>query len=182
MPDFRYGPVELYLIVFDAERPAPGCLAPLLGVLASGMVRLLDLVTVSKNHSGEVRMLDLPSRELLGLDWQGLDRLGLDRQVPPRPHPARTDPDRQDRDRQGWTVGPDPVTEGLIGEEDLADLAAPLAPGSSAAVLALELRVELALAERLAPGRAQVLRSAQIPAPVVNALIDLYNPVEGTSP
>lgn len=157
MPDFRYGPVELYLIVFDAEQPAPGCLAPLMELLSSGTVRLLDLVAVSKNDRGEVTLLDLSGRDLPTLDRQGRDRLDLG-------------------------VWPDPATEGLIGEEDLAELAAPLDPGSSAAVLALELRVELALAERLTPGRAQVLRSAHIPAPVVNALIDLYDPVEGASP
>lgn len=171
MPDFRYGPVELYLIAFDTERPSPGCLAPLVEVLSSGTVRLLDLVAMSKSDSGEVMMLDLPSRDLLGLDLLG----------PARSGPAQPGPARPALDRQLWTLGPDPVTEGLIGEEDLADLAAPLDPGCSAAVLALELRVERALAERLTPGRGQVLRSAQIPAPVVNALIDLCEPVEGTS-
>ncbi|MGJ9405435.1 DUF6325 family protein [Nesterenkonia aurantiaca] len=177
MSDFRYGPVELYLIVFDTEQPTPGCLAPLVEMLSSGTVRLLDLVAVSKNDSGEVMMLDLPSRDLLGLARPGLDRLGL-----ARLGPDRLGPDRLGRDPLDPTVGLDPVTEGLIGEEDLADLAAPLDHGSCAAVLALELRVERALAERLAPSRAQVLRSAHIPAPVVNALIDLYDPVEGTSP
>ncbi|TDS84226.1 MULTISPECIES: DUF6325 family protein [Nesterenkonia] len=182
MSDFRYGPVELYLIVFDTEQPAPGCLAPLVEMLSSGTVRLLDLVAVSKNDSGEVMMLDLPSRDLLGLARLGKDRLGPARLGPDRLGPARPGLDRPGLDPLDPTVGPDPVTEGLIGEEDLADLAAPLDHGSCAAVLALELRVELALAERLAPSRAQVLRSAHIPAPVVNALIDLYDPVEGTSP
>ena len=147
MPDFRYGPVEIYLVAFDQEEPAPGSLEALKDVLSTGAVRLLDLVAVSKNESGDVAMLDLGGR----------DRLGLE-------------------------VGPDPVTEGLIGEEDLVDLAAPLARGSSAAVLALELRFELALAERLAPVEAEVLRTARIPAPVVNALIELYDPAEGGPP
>lgn len=144
MPDFRYGPVEIYLIAFDEEEPDPGSRAALKDVFSTGAVRLLDLVAVSKSRGGEVAMLDLRRR----------DRLGL-------------------------KVRLDPATEGLIGEEDLLDLAAPLVRGSSAAVLALELRFELALAERLAPVEAQVLRTARIPAPVVNALLDMYDPVEG---
>ncbi|MCH8559721.1 DUF6325 family protein [Nesterenkonia sp. LB17] len=147
MPDFRYGPVEIYLLAFEGQEPAPGALTALADVLSTGAVRLLDLVAVSKDEAGRAAMLDLAGR----------DRLGL-------------------------SVGPDPVTEGLIGEEDLIELAAPLACGSSAVVLALELRFELMLADRLAQGEAEVLRTTRVPAPVVNALIDLYDPVEGGPP
>ncbi|NUL44362.1 hypothetical protein F7P69_04035 [Cellulosimicrobium funkei] len=144
MPEFRYGPVEMYLVGFAGETPDSGTWDALADVLATGAVRLLDLVVVSKDTVGEVTMLELEGDHLLDLD-----------------------------------IKPDPLADGLIAEDDLVELAAPMPRESSAVVLALELAFERTLAERLAQGGGEVLQTTRVPAPVVNALIDLYEPVEG---
>ncbi len=49
MVDFRYGPVELYLIGFDGPRPDAGTAAALMELVDGGLVRLLDLVVLTKD-------------------------------------------------------------------------------------------------------------------------------------
>ncbi|WP_313815469.1 DUF6325 family protein [Citricoccus sp.] len=144
MPEFRYGPVEMYVVGFAQEKPDPGAWDALTNVLATGAVRLLDLVVISKDSMGEVAILELEGNHLLDLD-----------------------------------IEPDPLADGLIAEEDLVELAAPMPRESSAVVLALELAFERTLAERLAQGGGEVLQTTRVPAPVVNAIIDLYEAVEG---
>jgi len=61
---------------------------------------------------------------------------------------------------------------GLAGDEDVDDLAALVSPGSTAAIVVLELAWASRLAGRLAESRAEVLSVERIPAPVVNALIE----------
>lgn len=61
--------------------------------------------------------------------------------------------------------------EGLLGEEDIAEAIESIEPGSSVAVVALELTWAITLAERLAAARGKVVRSERIPAPVVNELV-----------
>jgi Family of unknown function (DUF6325) len=145
MPDFRYGPVELYLVGFDSEQPDAGTLGALADLLATGVVRLLDLVIISKRDDGEVDVVEVE---------EGDNPLGL-------------------------TTGPDPAVTGLLADEDLAELVAPMRPGTSAVVMALELTFAKTLTEELARGGGEVLRVERIPAPVVNAFIDLYERVEG---
>lgn len=62
---------------------------------------------------------------------------------------------------------------GIAGEEDIEELAELVPPGGSAAVVALELVYARALAEKLAASGGVVLSAERIPAPIVNALIDL---------
>ncbi|MFT3797698.1 DUF6325 family protein [Microbacterium sp.] len=61
---------------------------------------------------------------------------------------------------------------GLAGDEDLDEFAAYLAPGTSAAVVALELTWATAVSEKLAASGAEVLSVERIPASVVNGLVD----------
>ncbi|WP_448256543.1 DUF6325 family protein [Microbacterium aurum] len=61
---------------------------------------------------------------------------------------------------------------GLAGDEDVADVAALIEPGTSAALVAFELLWAKNLAEKLHDSGAEVLSVERIPAPVVNALID----------
>lgn len=144
MPEFRYGPVELYLVGFAEEQPDPKALRALSDLLATGVVRLLDLVIVSKKDNGEVAVVDLE---------EGTNPLGL-------------------------AAEPDAVATGLVSHEDLFDLAASMGPGSSAVVVALEMTYAKTLAVELARGGGEVLRSERIPAPVVNALIDVYEDLQ----
>lgn len=72
-----------------------------------------------------------------------------------------------------------PVAAGIVGEEDLADLLEAVAPGTSAAVVAIELSYQRELAEKLTAAGVELLRTERIPAPVVNAILDLVEQEEG---
>jgi len=60
---------------------------------------------------------------------------------------------------------------GLVGEEDANDLSDAIPPGTSAALLAIELVWAKRLASRFAESGGVLLQSERIPAPVVNAII-----------
>ncbi|WP_350348496.1 DUF6325 family protein [Agromyces sp. G08B096] len=60
---------------------------------------------------------------------------------------------------------------GLVGEEDVAELAGAIPPGTSAALLAIELVWAKQLASRFNRAGGVVLHSERIPAPVVNAVL-----------
>ena len=70
-------------------------------------------------------------------------------------------------------AGLDIVALGLIGHDDLAVLVDRIPTGRFAAVLALEQSWATAHAERLTSAGAVVLGTERIPAPVVNAILDL---------
>lgn len=59
MVEFRYGPVELYLVGFEGDRPDPGVISALVEQLESGLVRLLDFVIVSKAADGEITVTEI---------------------------------------------------------------------------------------------------------------------------
>lgn len=69
----------------------------------------------------------------------------------------------------------EPIAPGLAGEEDVEALAAELAPGQSAALVVLELAFARTLAQNLAAAGGQVLRTERVPAPVVNAMMDILD-------
>ncbi|WP_312167581.1 DUF6325 family protein [Microbacterium sp.] len=54
MTNFRYGPAEFYLVGFDGSAPDPGTFSALRELIDSGTVRLLDLVVIAKDTTGEV--------------------------------------------------------------------------------------------------------------------------------
>lgn len=60
---------------------------------------------------------------------------------------------------------------GITGDEDIEELAAALAPGTSAAIVAFELAWAKRLAEKLAASGSVIIRSERIPAPIVNDLL-----------
>jgi hypothetical protein len=59
MAEFRYGPVELFLLGLEGERPDPAFIASLVELVDSGIVRILDFVLVSKSESGEVSIAEI---------------------------------------------------------------------------------------------------------------------------
>ncbi len=65
------------------------------------------------------------------------------------------------------------LSAGIVGEEDIEDFAEQIPPGSAAALIALELAFVRTLAENLAAAGGVVLRSERVPAPIVNALLDM---------
>ncbi len=70
-------------------------------------------------------------------------------------------------------AGVELLAPGLAGEEDIADLAAHIAPGHAAAVVVLKLVWARELAAQLAASGSTVMATERIPAPVVNALLDI---------
>ncbi|WES64037.1 DUF6325 family protein [Microbacter sp. GSS18] len=67
---------------------------------------------------------------------------------------------------------------GLASEEDVAELAAALEPGTSALLLVAEHRWATHLASRLAEANGTVVESVRIPAPIVNEVVAAAAAVE----
>ena len=135
MTDFRYGPVELYLVGFDGDGPDPRTLDALGELLEGGLMRLLDFVVISKSAEGDVSIVEVEDADF-PLDLHEV---------------------------------------GVAGDEDIAELAELVPPGGSAAIVALELTYARRLAESVSAAGATVLSVERIPAPVVNAVLDLVD-------
>ena len=61
---------------------------------------------------------------------------------------------------------------GLAGDDDIAEFAAVIEPGTTAALVALELTWAKRIAEKLAAAGSEVIGVERIPAPVVNVLLE----------
>ncbi|MFE1646540.1 DUF6325 family protein [Microbacterium sp. P01] len=59
MAAFEYGPVELHLVGFEGDRPDPGVIASIVELIESGLVRLLDMIIVSKGEDGDVTAVEI---------------------------------------------------------------------------------------------------------------------------
>lgn len=59
MNEFTFGPVELYLVSLDGDRPAPAVVDSLHELIASGAVRLLDFVIIHKNDDGSYESIEI---------------------------------------------------------------------------------------------------------------------------
>lgn len=63
MIDFRFGPAEIYLVGFEGARPDPETFRALSDLVASGVVRVLDFVLLTKSADGVVEVLELEDDE-----------------------------------------------------------------------------------------------------------------------
>lgn len=78
MTDFRYGPVELYLVELGGNRPESDTLAALKGMISSGSVRLLDILLVSRDEEGAITTVEAAQNMTsYGLDDSELTAAGL---------------------------------------------------------------------------------------------------------
>lgn len=59
MADFRYGPVELFLLGLDGERPDPALIAELAHLVQEDVLRVLDFVVIAKSESGDVEIVEI---------------------------------------------------------------------------------------------------------------------------
>lgn len=132
MAEFRYGPVELYLVGFAGETPSPDTLQALGDLADSGLVRVLDFVLISKSSDGDLTVTEIEDEDF------PLDLYEV----------------------------------GIAGDEDIEEFAELIEPGTSAALVALELLYARKLAESVAASGAVVLSAERIPAPIVNAVMD----------
>lgn len=77
MAHFTYGPVELYLVGFEGDRPDPGVIQALIDLVDGGLVRLLDFVIVSKSDAGEVTVTEVEDDADFGFGELEFAELGL---------------------------------------------------------------------------------------------------------
>jgi uncharacterized membrane protein len=76
--DFEYGPVELFLLGFDGERPGPNVVNAILDLVQSETVKLLDLLFVTRSQDGGLRVFELEEiADEYGLAGLEVDELGL---------------------------------------------------------------------------------------------------------
>lgn len=134
MTTFDHGPIELYAIGFDGDRPGPALLKAMDDLVATGTVNVLDLVFARRSPEGELEILEMSDT----IDVGGAPALDL---------------------------------AGLAGEDDIAALAEGLEPGSSAAILVVELLWAKSFAAALYDAGGAVIGRESIPAPIVNAFL-----------
>ncbi|MDE0546480.1 DUF6325 family protein [Microbacterium sp. C7(2022)] len=78
MAEFRYGPVELYLVGFEGERPDPGVMSALMEPVESGHLRLLDFLLISKDDQGNVSIVEIEDDDTdYGLGDIALEEIGI---------------------------------------------------------------------------------------------------------
>ncbi|MFC9517594.1 DUF6325 family protein [Nocardiaceae bacterium NPDC056970] len=137
----RFGPVDFYLLGLPEGDLDPVALSALIDLADTGLVRLLDLIVISKSEDGELTLVEfeeLPSGFEINVEILG--------------------------------------ASGLLGHDDITELAAAIPAGSAALLVALELVYQRELAARTAESGAVLLGYERIPAPVVNALMDMIVP------
>ena len=78
MAEFEYGPAEFMVAQFDTDRPSAGVVQAILDLVASGTVRLLDLVFVERHSDGSVDIVELEQiGDEIGLADVSLDASGI---------------------------------------------------------------------------------------------------------
>ena len=106
MAEFEYGPVELYLVGFEGDRPDDATLEAIGELVEGGEIRLIDLLVISRELDGSVLITDFDEVS----DEYGFGDVVLE-------------------------------AIGLVAEEDAQELAQGIPPGTSGALLAIELAV-----------------------------------------
>ncbi len=132
------GPVEILVVSFPGNE-FNGDVAPALAELvASGVIRVIDLVFVTKDDDGNV----------VGIELSDLD------------------------DAIGTAFEPHiEEPSGLVSEEDIEDLGADLAPGSSAAILLVEHVWATRFRDAVLGSGGEVVAEIRIPKEVIDEVV-----------
>ena len=78
MADFEYGPVDLYLVGFEGDRPGPGVLEAIGELIEGGEIRLLDFLVISRHDDGAVFVTEFEDvSEEYGFGTVELEAVGL---------------------------------------------------------------------------------------------------------
>ncbi|MFJ3395141.1 DUF6325 family protein [Leifsonia aquatica] len=78
MAEFEYGPAEFIVAQFDTDLPSPGVVQAILDLVASGTVRLLDLLIIRRSVDGSVELLELEEiGDQIGMTDVQLEASGL---------------------------------------------------------------------------------------------------------
>jgi hypothetical protein len=133
------GPISYLIVEFPGSKMTGEGMPILVDLVEKGVIRILDLVFVTKAQDGSLGIIALAD-----LDHDG----SLDLAV-----------------FEG-------VSSGLVSQEDLAEAAPVIAPGSSAAILIFENRWATPFIEALRRGEAQLVAAGYIPQDDIVAALD----------
>ena len=131
-----FGPVQMLVLEFDRSRFEGEILPELERLKEAGIIRLIDLLVISREDDGSVLITDYDEIS----DEYGFEDIEL-------------------------------AAIGLVAEEDAQEFAQGIPPGTSGALLAIELLWAKNLASKFAASGGIVLQTERIPAPVVNAVL-----------
>ena len=132
------GPVEILVVSFPGSE-FTGEIAPALGELVqSGLIRVIDLVFVTKSADGDV----------LGIELSDLDDATSGAFQPHVEEPS-----------------------GMLSDEDIEDLGADLAPGSSAAILLFEHVWATRFRDAVISSGGELVAAIRIPKEVVDEVL-----------
>ena len=133
------GPISYLVVEFPGSKMTGEGFPVLVDLVEQGVIRILDLVFVSKAQDGSLGIIGLAD-----LDQDGT----LDVAV-----------------FEG-------VSSGLVSQEDLAEAAPVIAPGSSAAILIFENRWATPFIQALRRGKAELVAAGYIPQDDLAAALD----------
>jgi Family of unknown function (DUF6325) len=133
------GPISYLVVEFPGSKMTGEGMPILADLVDQGVIRILDLVFVTKSKDGSLGIVALAD-----LDHDGTIDLAV---------------------FEG-------VSSGLVSQEDLADAAPVIAPGSSAAILIFENRWATPFVEAMRRGEAQLVAAGYIPQADLVAALD----------
>jgi hypothetical protein len=133
------GPISYLVVEFPGSKMTGEGFSVLVDLVEQGVIRILDLVFVSKAQDGSLGIITLAD-----LDHDGTLDLAV---------------------FEG-------VSSGLVGQDDLAEAAPVISPGSSAAILIFENRWATPFIQALRRGEAELVAAGYIPQDDLVAALD----------
>lgn len=133
------GPISYLVVEFPGSKMTGEGFSVLVDLVEQGVIRILDLVFVSKAQDGSLGIITLAD-----LDHDGTLDLAV---------------------FEG-------VSSGLVGQDDLAEAAPVISPGSSAAILIFENRWATPFIQALRRGDAELVAAGYIPQDDLVAALD----------
>ena len=142
-----HGPIDFVLIEFPIDRLTGEAAPALVDLVEREVIRLLDLLVISKGHDGTVEGLELtdPSSAAGGFEYFA---------------GAQT---------------------GLLGDDDVAEAAAAMEPGTVAALIVYENTWAAPFVEAVRGSGGELVASARIPATDVIAALDALDALASTT-
>lgn len=133
-----HGPIDFVLIEFDAGRLTGEAAPALLDLVERGVVRLLDLLVISKDEDGALNAVELTDPTGPGAEF-------------------------------AYFAG---ARSGLIADDDMAQAADAMRPGTMAALIVYENSWAVPFVGAVLDSGGEVIASARIPAAEVMAALD----------
>jgi len=133
-----HGPIDFVLIEFSADRLTGEAGPALLDLVERGVIRLLDLLVISKAEDGAVEAVELTDPTGPGAGFE-------------------------------YFAG---ARSGLLGNDDMAEAADAMRPGTVAALILYENSWAIPFVGAVVNSGGELIASARIPAPEVMAALD----------